>query len=148
LAILKTDILLDCVVTSWFVSTLLITPWHGGIQPFTECLVCTLEVVLEEEGFRWIKKMDPCETRNQLLNEWKEATTLYDGLVASIVAHIGVMKKEDFDRLMETVRIADRFADRTRKNFELHVENHICCGQAANSSAQPMKRRKSSASAM
>ena len=42
--------------------------------------------------------MDLCETRNQLLNEWKEATTLYDVLVTSIVAQIGVTKKEDFDR--------------------------------------------------
>jgi hypothetical protein len=77
--------------------------------------------------------MDLCETRNQLLNEWKEATTLYDVIVASIVAQIGAMKKEDFDRLMETVRIASKFADRTEKKFELHVETHICCGQVANS---------------
>jgi hypothetical protein len=73
--------------------------------------------------------MDLCETRNQLLNEWKEATTLYEMLVASIVAQIGVMKKEDFDHLMKTVGIAAKFADRTRKDFELHVETHACCGQ-------------------
>jgi hypothetical protein len=73
--------------------------------------------------------MDLCETRNQLLNEWKEATTLYDILVASVVAQIGVMKKEDFDQLMMTVRIAAKFADRMRKNFELHAKTHTCCGQ-------------------
>jgi hypothetical protein len=75
--------------------------------------------------------MDLCETRNQLLNDWKEATTLYDMLVASVVAQIGVMNKEDFDHLMKTVRIAATFADRTRKDFELHVETHTCCGQLA-----------------
>jgi hypothetical protein len=75
--------------------------------------------------------MDLCETRNQLLNEWKEATTLYDTLVASVVAQIGVMKKEDFDHLIMTVRIAAKFADRTRKDFELHLETHACCGQVA-----------------
>jgi len=86
--------------------------------------------------------MDLCETRNQLLNEWKEATALYDRLVASVVAQIGVMEKEDFDHLMETVGVAAMFAERMRKNFELHVETHICCGQVANSSPLPMKRKK------
>jgi hypothetical protein len=75
--------------------------------------------------------MDLCETRNQLLNEWKEATTLYDMLVTSVVAQIGVMKREDFDHLMKTVRIAAKFADRARKDFELHVETHTCSGQVA-----------------
>ena len=98
--------------------------------------------ILGEEGFRWDKEMDLCETRNQLLNEWKEATGLYDVLVASVVAQIGVMKKEDFDHLMETARIAANFADRTRKNFELHIERHSCCGQVAKTSPRPMKRRK------
>ena len=83
--------------------------------------------------------MDLCETRNQLFNEWKEATTLYDRLVASVVAQIGVMNKEDFDHLMETVRIAVKFADRTRKNFELHVETHSGC---ANQSRNRSRRRK------
>ena len=81
--------------------------------------------------------MDLCETRSQLLNEWKEATTLYDGLVASIVAQIGVTKKEDFDHLMETVRIAAKFADRTRIDFELHLETHNCC---ANQSRKQRRR--------
>jgi hypothetical protein len=86
--------------------------------------------------------MDLCETRNQLLNEWKEATTLYDMLVASVVVQVGVMKSEDFDHLMETVRLAAKFADRTRKNFELHLETHSCRGKVAKSSSQPIKRRK------
>jgi hypothetical protein len=50
-------------------------------------------------------------------------------LVASVVAQIGVMKKEDFDHLMKTVGIAAKFADRTRKDFELHIETHTCYGQ-------------------
>jgi hypothetical protein len=75
--------------------------------------------------------MDLCETRSQLLNDWKEATTLYDTLVASVVAQIGVMKKEDFDHLIKTVRISAKFADRTRKDFELHLKTHACCGQVA-----------------
>jgi hypothetical protein len=83
--------------------------------------------------------MDLCETRNQLLNEWKEATALNDRLVASVVAQIGVMEKEDFDHLMETVRIAAKFADRTRKSFELHVETHRCC---SNQSRNRSRRRK------
>jgi hypothetical protein len=81
--------------------------------------------------------MDLCKTRNQLLNEWKEATALNDRLVASLVAQIGLMNKEDFDDLMETVRIAAKFADRTRKNFELHLETHSCC---ANQSRKQRRR--------
>ena len=82
--------------------------------------------------------MDLCETRNQLLNEWKEATALYDRLVASAVAQIGVMKKEDLDHLMETVGVAANFAERMRKNFELHLETHNCANQGRNRS----RRRK------
>jgi hypothetical protein len=81
--------------------------------------------------------MDLCKTRNQLLNEWKEATALYDRLVACVVAQIGVMKKEDFDHLMETVRVAAKFADRTRIDFELHLETHSCCAN------QSRKQRRS-----
>src|SRR5215467_11501021 len=120
-------------------------PCYTGRSPNASC---AHRAILEEEGFRWGKEMDLCETRNQLLNEWKEATTLYDMLVASIVAQIGVMKNEDFEHLMETVRIAAKFADRTRKNFELHTETHGCHGQVVKSSPQPMKRKKRSASAM
>jgi hypothetical protein len=110
--------------------TLVVGPYkHVVIPPFTECLECAIGVILERKDSGGGKEMDLCESRNQLLNEWKEATTLYDGLVASVVAEIGVMKKEDFDRLMETARIAAKFADRTQKNFELHVETHSCCGQ-------------------
>ena len=83
--------------------------------------------------------MDLCETRNQLLNEWKEATALNDRLVASLVAQIGVMEKEDFDHLMATLRIAAKFAARTRKNFELHLETHSCC---AHQSRNRSRRRK------
>ena len=82
--------------------------------------------------------MDLCETRNQLLNEWKEATALYDRLVASVVAQIGVMKKEDLDHLMETVGVAANFAERMRKNFELHLETHSCCAnQSRKRSREP-----------
>ncbi len=71
--------------------------------------------------------MDLCDTRNKLLDEWNDATTLYAALVASVVAQIGVMGKEDFRHLLKTVGIAADLTDKTRKDFELHIDSHDCC---------------------
>jgi len=71
--------------------------------------------------------MDLCEIRNKLLNEWSDATTLYASLVSSLVAQIGVIGKEDFLHLLNTVGIAADLADRTRKDFEVHIDTHTCC---------------------
>ncbi len=65
--------------------------------------------------------MDLCETRNKLLIEWNDATSLYATLVASVVAQVGVMGKEDFRDLLKTVWIAADLADKSRKDFELHT---------------------------
>ena len=72
--------------------------------------------------------MDLCEIRNTLLNEWSDATSLYAQLVTSVVAQIGVMVKEDFDNLLRTVGIAADLAESKRKDFELHIQTHTCCG--------------------
>jgi hypothetical protein len=70
--------------------------------------------------------MDLCEIRNKLLNEWSDATTLYASLVASLVAQAGVTGKKDFRHLLKTVGIAADLADRTRKDFEVHIRTHTC----------------------
>jgi hypothetical protein len=72
--------------------------------------------------------MDLCETRNTLLNEWSDATALYAQLVSSVVAQIGLTAKEDFENLIRTVGIAADLAHRARKDFELHIQTHTCCG--------------------
>ena len=41
-------------------------------------------------------------------------------------AQIGVMGKDDFRLLLKTVRIAADVADKTGKDFELHIDTHTC----------------------
>ncbi len=71
--------------------------------------------------------MELCEVRNKLLIEWSDAVTLYASLVTSLVAQVGVIGKEDFCHLMKTVGIASDLTDRTRKDFEVHIDKHTCC---------------------
>ena len=68
----------------------------------------------------------PCAEKTRLLEAYTAATSGYSQALETLQSNIGVLRKSEYDRLLQSVEEARTRSEETRAALERHVREHGC----------------------
>jgi hypothetical protein len=71
---------------------------------------------------------ESCPTRRALLAAWQTAAEIYAKAVADLSRQIGVVPKEEYEKLRHLAESARRSSTEARANLQSHMKQHGCDG--------------------
>ena len=70
---------------------------------------------------RWL-----CEEKTKLLFEYQQATAQYSKAVSALTRNIGLVPKNEYDRLRTATERARQLTQIARENLQTHTHKHQC----------------------
>jgi len=67
---------------------------------------------------------ESCRKKAALLITWQHAAELYSKAVASLTHQRGVLPKDDYERLQNTVELGRQLSEEARAQLEAHLLEH------------------------
>jgi hypothetical protein len=69
---------------------------------------------------------ESCTGKTILMAAWQNAGEVYSKAAAALTKNIGVVAKEEYDRLFKALEHAHKWMVNAQANFEAHVKEHGC----------------------
>jgi hypothetical protein len=71
-------------------------------------------------------RKESCPTKGILLAAWQSAAEIYSKAVAELSRQIGILPKDEYDKLSHVADQARKRSIEAQQNLEAHVQAHGC----------------------